>query len=183
VTAWSAVFIGAFGTVAAEPLINFIYGSQYGQSVLAFRILVWLLSFTLLSGHYMYVLIAYNRQWLELCSAAMGAGASIFLNFVLIRRYGFLGAAWAVICAEVLIWGLNYYFVRRNVLHIRFLKYLAKPLTAGVIMAAALVMVPSKNLCIIGFVGVLLYGAMLFTLQPAFINDMRHIIAGIRQEV
>jgi O-antigen/teichoic acid export membrane protein len=182
VTAWSAVFVGTFGTVAAEPLITFVYGSQYGQSVMAFRILIWLLSFTLLSGHYMYVLIAYNRQWLELSSAVMGAAASIVLNFVLIRRYGFIGAAWAVICAEALIWGLNYFFVRREVLHIRFLKYLPKPLAAGLITAAALLVVPSKNLCIIAVAGVLLYGTMIFILQPALINDVRMMIANIRQE-
>jgi O-antigen/teichoic acid export membrane protein len=151
VTAWSAVFVGTFGTVAAEPF-------------------------------YMYVLIAYNRQWLELSSAVMGAAASIVLNFVLIRRYGFIGAAWAVICAEALIWGLNYFFVRREVLHIRFLKYLPKPLAAGLITAAALLVVPSKNLCIIAVAGVLLYGTMIFILQPALINDVRMMIANIRQE-
>ena len=178
ITSWSAIFIGAFGTVAAEPLINVIYGPQYDDAVMAFRVLIWLLVFALISGHYMYTLIAYNRQWLELVGAASGAVASVVLNVVLITRFGLMGAAWAVLCAEALVWGLNFLFVRRWITPVPFLKHLIKPLVAGSIMAAALQFMAISNLWVLCGVGVVLYALMILILQPRVITDVRSLIFG-----
>ena len=178
ITSWSAIFIGAFGTVAAEPLIKVIYGPQYDEAVTVFRVLVWLLTFALISGHYMYILIAYNKQWLELMSATIGAAASIILNLVLITRFGLIGAAWAVLCAEALVWGLNFLFVRRWITPVPFLKHLIKPLVAGSIMVGALQFMPISNLWVLCGVGVVLYALMILILQPRMITDVRSVMFG-----
>jgi O-antigen/teichoic acid export membrane protein len=180
VTSWSAIFIGAFGTVAAEPLINFIYGPQYDESIWVFRVLVWLLAFALISGHYMYILIAYNKQWLELVSATSGAVAGMVLNVVLITRFGFIGAAWAVLCSEGIVWGLNFFFVKRSITHVPFLRHMVKPLVAGSIMAGALQFVAISSLWMLCCAAVTLYTVMILILQPKVITDVRSLIFGSR---
>jgi O-antigen/teichoic acid export membrane protein len=177
-TSWSAVFIGVSGSLFAEPLILFVYGSQYGETALCFKVLIWLVSLTLISGHYMYMLIAYNRQWLELSSSISGAVVSICLNLFLISHYGFLGAAWAVLCSETVIWGLNYHFVRRNINDIRFWKHLIKPLAAGAVMVSATQLMPSSNVWVMGTVSVAVYGIALLILQPNIVTDFRIVIFG-----
>jgi O-antigen/teichoic acid export membrane protein len=178
VTSWTAVFIGATGMFLAKPIINFVYGSQYGETVIGFQVLIWLVSLTLISGHYMYMLIAYNRQWLELFSAICGAIVSIFSNLLLISHYGLVGAAWAVLCSETFIWGLNYYFVRREIAHIPFWGHLIRPLAVGGIMVAALQLMPPTNFWVMASVAVILYGFGLSILQPNMINDVRRLIIG-----
>jgi O-antigen/teichoic acid export membrane protein len=177
---WAAVFVGVTGTIFANPLMYYVYGQQYTEAATGFQVLIWLISFALISGHYMYILIAYNKQWLELLSAILGAIVSIILNLTLISKFGFVGAAWAVLCSELFIWGLNYFFVRREITVIRFAPHLIKPVAAGAIMVAVLRILPSNNLWLSCGVAILLYTAGLFILQPSMISDARSLLSGSR---
>ena len=180
VTSWSAVFIGTTGTLLAEPLMTIVYGSQFGEAAIAFQVLVWLVAASLISGHYMYSLIAFNKQWLELSSAVCGAGLVILLSLLLIPSYGLFGAAVAVLCTEIVVWGMNYYFVLREITTIRFFCHLTKPLTAGAVMAIVLLMMPPVNILVVAATAVILYGLGLLVLQPSMLNDVRALIAGNR---
>ena len=176
-TCWSAVFIGVSGSFFAEPLINFVYGSQYGETVLCFQVLIWLVSLAVISGHYMYILIAYNRQWLELFSATCGGIVSIFMNYLLISNYGFIGAAWAVLCSEAFIWSLNYYFVRHEISIIQLWRHLPKPVISGGVMAAVLFLMPGDSLLLKASTAIITYGIGLFILQPGLLNGIKIQIA------
>jgi O-antigen/teichoic acid export membrane protein len=175
-TSWAGVFIGIMGTLFAKPIISLVYGPQYNESASGFQYLIWLISFTLISGHFMYILIAYNRQWLELLSASCGAVVSIALNLLLIPRYGYLGAAWTVLLAEAFIWVLYYYFVRREVTDIRFWMYLAKPLVAGGIIIIGFQFVRGISFWISGIICVIVYGLALFGFQPGIIKHFRKLV-------
>jgi len=180
VNSWVAVFIGVTGTIFAKPLIYLVYGPQYTQAAIGFQFLIWLPAFVLISGHYMYILIAYNKQWLELFSAVSGAFVCIVLNLLLIPKFGFIGAAWAVLCSEAFIWTMYYYFVRREVALVRFSPHLVKPLVVGGIMAAVIHLAPTPNLIVSWGVAITLYGIGLLIFQPSMISDIRTLIFGNR---
>ncbi|MCP4609850.1 MAG: flippase [Planctomycetes bacterium] len=182
VNSWAAIFVGAMGTIFAKPMISMIYGPQYAESAIAFQFLIWLVAFILISGHYMYILIAYNKQWFELFGAVCGASAIIVLNLLLIPKYGYIGAAWAILCSEVLTWILNYYFVCRKIAIIHFIPHLIKPLVVGVIMVTVVKLLPFTNIGIMGGSAILLYGLGILVLQPSLINDVRMLVAGNKQE-
>jgi O-antigen/teichoic acid export membrane protein len=168
--------VGFAGMLLAEPLITLVYGSQYSESALGFQILIWLVAATLINGHYMYSLIAFNKQWFELLSAACGAGTNLLLCLLLIPRFGLSGAAWALLCTEIVTWGLNYYFVRREIITVRFFRHLLRPLMAGIMMAAGILLMPSGSVFIVGMTAVILYGLGLFVLQPNMLNNVRALI-------
>ena len=176
VTSWSAVFIAVTGIILGKPLITLVYGSQYGEGIIVFQILIWLVAFTLISSHYMYILIAYNRQWIELLTAVCGAAVSIILNLLLIPNYGLLGAAYALLATEATIWGLNYYIVRRQIAPIPFWNHLTKPIIAGTFMALLILILPQANLVTLALSATLLYGLGMFILQPTLINDIRVLL-------
>jgi len=126
-----SLLIGIGGTLLAGPLCSLVYGPEYGGAVSAFQILIWFVAMSLISSHYMYLLIAYGRQWLELASAAIGASMNIALGCLLIPKLGFVGAAWSLLIAESSVWALNYSFVRRYIAPLPAWRYAARPAMAS----------------------------------------------------
>lgn len=183
VTSWAAVFVCAAGTIFAESLINLVYGPQYGEAASVFRVLIWLLAFGLIGGHYHYILVAYNKQHLRLISTACGAGVCIILNILLIPRCGLLGAAWALLCTEAVICGLAYYFVCREVATIPFWGHMTRPLIAGTIIVIVLSLLPNMSFILAGGSAVLLYGLGLLALQPSIIYEARTLLVSSRQKL
>jgi O-antigen/teichoic acid export membrane protein len=181
VTAWTAIFLGIVGTAFADPIITLFYGSQYQQSVVAFRVLIWVIPLTLISGHYRYTLIGYDEQRLEFLSSAGGAILVILLNLFLIPTYGFLGAAWSLVISEAFILGLAYYLVRRTITHIPMWSYIYRPLAAGAILIGALYLLPSTNAWVMGGAAVIVYGLALTVIQPQLLADIRAVLLSSRQ--
>ena len=70
------------------------------------------------------------------------------MNFILILWYGLIGAVYALLCAEALIWIMNYYFVRREISHIPFWEHLKKPLISAVVMTVLVLILPSVHFII-----------------------------------
>lgn len=177
ITAWSAVFLGVMGTVFAEPIITLLYGPPYREAAMAFRVLIWLIPLALMSGHYRYVLIAYNRQRLEFLSAACGAGLNVLLSLCLIPSYGLLGAAWALISSEVLIWSLAYYFVRRTITDIPLWPYVSRAVIGGMMLTGILYSLPSINVWVMVSSTIGLYGLILSIMQPNLFTELRLILS------
>ena len=182
-TTWVAVFVGVTGVILAKSLIIFTYGFQYSEAVIGFQVLIWLVSFFLISAHYSYILVAYNKQRLELISTVCGVVINLLLNILLIPRYGFLGASCALLCSEVAIWVLLYYFVCREIAIIPFWCHMTRPLIAGTIIAITLLMMPHMSFILAGGIAVLFYGLGLLVLQPGIINDVRTLVVSSRQKL
>lgn len=176
VTAWSGVFLGVVGSIFAHPIITLVYGPEYGQSVAAFRVLIWVIPLALMSGHYRYALIAYGRQGMEFLTAACGAGLNVLVNLFLIPSYGLIGAAWALIVSEILIWTLAYYSVHCAITQIPFWPHVWRPLVGGVILMASLLLLPSVNMWMAAGWAVLVYGCVISVIQPKILIDARSII-------
>jgi O-antigen/teichoic acid export membrane protein len=160
--------------------MGFLYGSQYDAATGAFQALIWLVAFTLLSSHYMYTLIAYSKQWLELLSAIFGAVINIVLNYVFILHMGFIGAAFGVLLSEASIWALNYYFVQHQITSVPFVNHLIRPIIAGTVMVILISLVLPLHFIIAGIAALLMYGAGMVILQPSIIGEVRVLIAGNR---
>jgi PST family polysaccharide transporter len=175
-TAWIVVFLGTIGTAFAEPLITLLYGSQYHDAVKTFRVLIWLIPLALMSGHCRYALIAYDRQRLEFLGAVCGAGLNMLLNLSLIPFYGGLGAAWALIASEALIWGVTYVFVRRAIARIPMWPHVYRPLVGGAVLASALYLLPPMSLWIAASSAVLVYAIVLSIVQPSLLADIRLVL-------
>jgi len=152
-----------------------LYGSQYQEGVSAFRVLVWLIPLALMSGHFRYALIAYGQQRLEFVSSACGAGLNILLNLFLIPSIGLVGAAWALIASEALIWGITYSFVRNRITHIPIGIPILRPLLGGLILAGTLYLLPPVKLWIAGSSAVVVYSLVLSIMQPKIITHIRTI--------
>jgi len=86
--------------VVAPRIIILVYGEPYLGAVLAMQILCCAMLLMFVNGLMGYALITVNGQVIFMKIVAVGASLNIFLNMVLIPRYGIAGAAFATVVAE-----------------------------------------------------------------------------------
>jgi O-antigen/teichoic acid export membrane protein len=90
----------------AEELINLTVGEKYLASVTVLKLLSSLLIIRLLATAYGVVLTAVGHQELRMYSTIIASFFNIVLNYILISRYGYLGAAITSILTNILLLAL-----------------------------------------------------------------------------
>jgi O-antigen/teichoic acid export membrane protein len=178
IAAWSAILLGVFGSLLAETGLVLLYGPQYQEAVPVFRVLIWVLPLTLLSGHYRYTLIGYDRQGLEFLSALVGAITIIVLNLALIPAFGLLGAAWAFVFSEAVIWLTAYLFVRRTIVHIPVFPHIRFPILAGILLVFTLYLLVPINLWLASTGALVVYLLVFLAFQPRIFTTLRSYLTG-----
>ncbi|MBV6623397.1 MAG: flippase [Rivularia sp. (in: Bacteria)] len=104
---WASLTLAILTLIVAQPIIDLFYGREYQQSGAIFSIHIWSSLFI-----FWYHI---NKDWLvneglfkfSLISHTAGAVVNIFLNWLLIPKYGGIGAA----IATVISYGIASYFV------------------------------------------------------------------------
>ena len=125
------------GMLLAVPIINLLYGPAYANSARPFRLLVWSAALAILRCNYSNGLRCTGYQKLDLRCAVSSAGVNVGLNFLLIPRYGMMGAAWATVLADVVWLTMSYYYFQRELMS-DALPPLGRPAVAGAAMAGVL---------------------------------------------
>ncbi len=127
---WSSLLVAFLGSALAGNLLTTVYGPQFLDAGGSFAVLIWMIPVAMLSGHYRYALLAYNLQdkllYCTLASAALAVGA----GFALVPAFGSIGAAWALLAANIFNLVLVYFAVRRYIMPIPFMRRLSRPLLA-----------------------------------------------------
>lgn len=121
VRAWRYLFIIIFplslGLIAvSRPVIIRLYGLEYSPSVPVLRILLVSLFFSYLSIISGALLNATNHQKNQTTLIATALIINVLLNLFLIPRLGILGAAYAALISNVLLWFFGLIFIRRIVI-------------------------------------------------------------------
>jgi O-antigen/teichoic acid export membrane protein len=91
-------------TVAARPIIQVLYGQQYAPAAKMLSILIWSEIATFFGSVVANSLVALNLQRFLVLPTAAGAAINVVLNFLLIPRFGAVGAAWATAVSYTAAW-------------------------------------------------------------------------------
>jgi len=86
----------------AEPVIGTLYGEAYARSVPVLRIVIWAFVFNFLNPFVSHILFARGEQTSSLRVGAVTSVVSLILSFVLIPRFGAIGAAYTVVASSAL---------------------------------------------------------------------------------
>lgn len=148
--------VGSF--LLSEKIILFLFGPQYQHSIAALKILSLLIVFSYLNGLAGYFLTSINRQALTAKIMAATTGINVFLNFILIPRYSYIGAAYATVVSEVLFFALFFLSAQREIPSISPLE-IAKSAISSVIMGLLIIILIQNgfNLFPIIAIGVFTY--------------------------
>jgi O-antigen/teichoic acid export membrane protein len=99
---WLAILIASGTSIFAEPLVQFMYGPQYKESVPILLVVIWgnVFSFqALVRGQWILLEGLQRTAWMF---PLMGALSNVAANYFLIPRWGAMGAAWTTLVSQVI---------------------------------------------------------------------------------
>jgi O-antigen/teichoic acid export membrane protein len=82
-------------SVVSKDVILLMFGEQYISSVRPFTVLIFSSAIFSLFMIYRQLLVSVNRHWMNVFITVLVFIAALVLNPFFIRKYGFMGAAWA----------------------------------------------------------------------------------------
>lgn len=171
-----AVPLGVGGTLLAAPMIRFLFGANYADSVPALQLLSWSAVLVTMRGNFRHTLNAVGKQRLDLICAASAGAVNVSLNLLLIPRFGIRGAAWATLLSEIGWFLLARYFFSQHVLRLHLLPVLWRPLLAGTGMAGCLVLAGEMQWILRAAVASAAYIAILVvTGEPEMVLKLRSV--------
>ncbi len=100
VVVWICVVVGIGFGLLSDWIVNLLYGIAYAPAAPILRILVWSAMFSYLGVIKNIWIIKERKNKYLVAFTAIGALLNATLNFVLIPRYGAIGAAFATIAAQ-----------------------------------------------------------------------------------
>jgi len=152
----------------APQIIALIYGAKYAAAAPVLQILIWVVAPYAVSQIFAYALVASNNQRYDFFVNAASMITNMALNWFLIQRFGYLGAAWAAVLSILVYVALQAPFVFRQVL-----KFELKPLWLGGVkllaaagsMAAFIVALPQIKIWLLAPLAAVVYLSALLLLR------------------
>jgi len=173
-----SLFIAFLVGSLAQKLIVGIFSDSYLQSVKALQILIWTLPWIFVNAINMRVLYASNKQMQATVIVFFSMLLNVGLNFLLIPKYGFIGAAWATVTAE----GVNvllFFLLIRKLLHLRLPpKNILRPLLAFCITAFLWTKIGTVHILPMILLALIVYPVCLLLLK-VFDDEDRRIFSKI----
>jgi len=160
----------SLGMLLGDEIILLVFGSQYQNSVAAFKVLVWAAAILFLNILIGALFRASDNQKKLLAIQLGGVFVNFTLNLILIPTHSYIGAAIATVITEGLIFGVCFIFILRRVCKLDNLYFIFQGIIAVAIMTVVIGYMQNINLfinmVIAGFVYFgILYALKAFTLQ------------------
>ncbi len=162
-----------------NSLLHLYAGSEPALQILALAIV-----FMFADNTFAATLNAIDKQNVFALVAMVGLVINVGVNLVVIPRYGYLGASWAVVVTEAALVVVGWLVLRAQLGTIPLLRTSWKAVVAGLVMGVFIYVAnPHQNrvlLFVIVVAGALIYGAMLLVLRVADREEMSLIRNALR---
>lgn len=151
--------VAAFGILASDLFLPFVFGPDYGPSVPAARLLLPAAAFMFLSNFGETTLACINRWTSIVALSTIALVLNVGLNLVCIPRWGYLGAAWVTLITEGAYFAMIAGALARFGHRPSWLRLSVRPVAATIVFAAVLWLarplglIPSSLLASAAFVG------------------------------
>jgi O-antigen/teichoic acid export membrane protein len=159
----------------------------YPQSEPALQILALAIVFMFADNTFAATLNAIDKQNVFAFVAMVGLVINVGVNLIVIPRYGYLGASWAVVVTEAALVVVGWFVLRAQLGTIQVVRTSWKALVAGLVMGAFIYVAnPHQSralLFVVVVASALIYGAVLLVLRVADseeINVIRNAL-GLRR--
>ena len=150
--------IGA--AILAVPLLNTVFGPDYGEGAAAFRLLLLSIGFIFISGSIHNVTLVLERLQTQMWIVAAAAVFNVGLNLLLIPKYGLVGAAFTTAVSEGLILLIGLLVVYQMGVRLNLRPTLRVLLAAGLMGAALIIIEPFRQ----GLIANILFGIAVYLL-------------------
>lgn len=152
--------------IYSGDIIQFIYGNQYADASHVLDILIWTVLFLFVNGAVVNSLNASHKEYTVTKIYIIAAVVNVILNFILIPHYSYIGASFATVISEILIFILAVYVLRK--LNLSPTKELigdaVKIIISSVIMGAVCV-IANLSMWVALPVGIIVYLAVAYVIK------------------
>lgn len=167
----------------SRDVIGLIGGAVFSESVGVLKILAWALTFVFFGNYFTNILIAGNMQKKLMKILFVCAIFNISLNFVLIPRYSYLGAAVTSSLTEFLVVILSGYLAYRELNYHPSLEKAWAILVGGLAMAGSLFIFRGLNFFILVATSTLIYFLFLWIFKAISAEEITSLISKKGEEV
>lgn len=165
-------------TFIADRAILLIYEHEFASSAFVLQILIWSVLFGSINYILLNLLVATDRQILNMWAMGVGAVMNVVLNLILIPIMSFTGAAITTVVTNVFICIIGFHFVSKYLQKIPVWKILVGPMTACIMMGGVLFHFSNTNLLLLIFLAATTYFIVLLGLK-VFDEDEWNIIKSV----
>jgi O-antigen/teichoic acid export membrane protein len=127
--------VGIF--MLAGPLTRLLFSASFASSEPALRILALALVIGFVNNAFIGALSASDRQSSFTWAAGWSLVANVGLNLVLIPSYGYLGASWATVATEIVLFTAGWVLTARYIGRVAVVKLSWRTVLAGLVMGIA----------------------------------------------
>ena len=170
------------GVILSRNIVNILFGEQFQNSVPALQILLLGVVFVFQIRLFQIVLNSIDKQKVVMYVGLMGLIINIFLNLLLIPRYGFRGAAFTTIISELVVFSIYYFYLSRSYFEISIWKLSLKPLLASFIVGVLVWKFDTLPLILLLSGALGLYLLLLFCFK-VFDNEECNLIYGLTRAI
>ena len=175
-----ALPLGIGTTLLADRIILFVYKQNFINSVAVLQILIWALVFIFVNYLMGYLLNSIDKQKLFTLTTGLSAALNIILNFILIPKYSFIGAAAATVASEFLNFIMFFYFTSKSGFHLNLFKMILKPLIASILMGLFILYFRKFHLLLLVPSSIALYFLLLFLIGGISSDDKKLFLSMIK---
>jgi O-antigen/teichoic acid export membrane protein len=140
ITTWASLGVALGFTLLAQQLLGLAYGGDFAQGGPLLAALVWSIPVAALSGHYRYLLLAYDLQMLLFIWTTVGAAVASALTWGLAGQIGAIAGGVGLVAGNVALLLLSWWSSNERISRIGFLKPMAAPAGAFVVSLAPLLL-------------------------------------------
>lgn len=148
--------VGIWAT--ADKLVPFLYSRSYQSSVVALKILIWVVPFMFASEFLGYIVTIENKERLVARSVVISTMINILANLFLIPHYGYIGASIMTLLTEMVLVGQYSFILRKQLVVMNWVRTLIRPLVSVFIMGLILfLLAPFLSLIALIATGAVIY--------------------------
>jgi O-antigen/teichoic acid export membrane protein len=150
------VVVGTF--LLSDHIIDLVYGEEYVKAIPALKILVCSLIFIFVNYILLNILVAADRQRNNAIVTGICLFVNISLNMCLIPCYGYLGAGYATVITEIVLFAMCWYYATKYVCKVNIFAVFSRPLMCVTIMGVFIVLTTARlNLALVIILSAFIY--------------------------
>ena len=159
-------------TVLANNFVRLLFGKGFADSAIVLQLLIWATFFMSLNTILSYLLIATDRQRLNVITYGIGAVCTVISGLILIPPLSYTGAGISLLSGQILLFAMAFYLIYRTLFKVSLIHLTVKPLISSFLMGGLIFFLKEWNIILGVLFGILFYFGFLFLFRAIHREDM-----------
>jgi O-antigen/teichoic acid export membrane protein len=166
-----AAVLWAFG----DRIVILVYGDRFVAAVQAVKWLALIMPFKFIDTSLEVALSASNRESKRAIAVVVAALANLLFDFILIPKYGLMGAVYETLLTEVVLFAMYVWYLRAEAREMFAWRGFVGPILGATAILAASLLLDAVNIWLLGGISILLYGLIIVWMDRSSLELFRLI--------